>query len=157
MKSSSGEEPGHKDVPQKSSNKGDYPPEYLGSVLRAEILPADEESEDHNGRWLFLQRIKPRSIAILIIIIVLVGTGMLCLVGPGRQILENSLARLKNQTVEPTQTQIPTNAPIVFGTPKVLPTSTLIWTKTPTQLLPSRTPTQLPSYTPTQEDRCVIR
>jgi hypothetical protein len=155
MSSSPGEESDQEIKQSKSSNKGDIPPQYLGSVLRAEIMPADEVTPDQPGLGELLQRINLRRIGTLAILLLLIGTGFFCWIGPGRAILEHELESLKNRFAAPTPTNTSESVIVVLDTQQILPTSTVTRTITPTRLAPTKVPTLLPTTTPSDEDNCV--
>jgi hypothetical protein len=155
MISSPGGEPNQIGEPSKAPNKGDIPPEYLGSVLRAEIMPADEESPDRPGLRAVLQRINLRYVAVVAIAFILIGSGLVCMIGPGKPILENSLTSLKDRYAEPTLTNTPRVIPAIIETPQVLPTSTIFLISTATRISPSTTPTIMPTEIATEDDGCV--
>jgi hypothetical protein len=154
MNFSHGEEPNKNKDQSKDSRKGNIPPEYLGNVLRAEILPADELTPDKPGLGEVLQRINFRYVAFLVVVIVLIGSGLVCLIGPGKPILEDSLVSLKNKDIPETPSGTPKKVPGVAGITQAFPTATATWTKTPTIVSPSKTVAHMPTSTPTEADGC---
>jgi hypothetical protein len=155
MTFSSGEDPDKRSEHSKSSSRDDIPPEYLGSVLRAEIMPADEVSPDRPSLGSILQRFDFRRIGIIVLIFILIGSGLVCLIGPGKPILEDSLISLKSRYSKSTPTKAPSISPVVIETTQVLPTATIPMTKTPTRKPPTITPTSDPTEIPTEVDSCV--
>lgn len=135
--------------------RDEIPPEYIGSVLRAEIMPASEVSPDRHSIGGYLGHLNLRHVAIVIVVLIIIGVSMICAIGPGKPILENNLQKLKDRYIQPTSTSTPTVTSVVVETPQIILTST----STPTEVITAIPPTETPTYTPvvtgTEDSGCV--
>lgn len=141
------------DKPQ-ASNKEDIPPEYLGSVLRAEIMPASEITTDEPGYRSFVNRLDFRYVGIIFVIMIVIGLSLVCFIGPGRPFLENSLLSLRDRYEQPTSTVRPTQIVQGSDATRVVPTQRSTPTITPTLGPPTLTATLPQTPTSTEEDPC---
>lgn len=138
------------------SKRENIPPEYLGSVLRAEIMPASEVSPDQPGIGTFIGRLNFRKVALVIVLLAIIGVSLICGFGPGKPVLENNLQKLKDRYIQTTSTNTPTSVPVVKETPQfvIIPSSSSTPTEENTPFPPTQVPTLTPTLTPTDDDRC---
>jgi hypothetical protein len=142
------------------------PPEYLGSVLRAEMLPASEVTPDHPDVKTRLGWLSPKRIVSLLVVLALIILILILFFGPGKPYLENFLTSIGDR--EPTSVvvveeiaQTPTEI-VLSSTPTktTKPMSTATSNPpTPTsenESRPEMTQTPEPSSTPTSEETPTI-
>lgn len=137
------------------SNREEIPPEYLGSVLRAEIMPASEVSPDQPAIGTFIKQLNMRLVSVVVLFLILFGSGLVCFIGPGKPMLENSLLSLKKRYELTTPTFTSTLSSISTGTALIQSSSTPSSTPRFTPIPASKTPTDTPEATATEEDLCI--